>query len=168
MTVSSMQQMGEALIASRIRHPAGFADRGCADCVPDGAGRVALCETHIVVPLSRHYHGEATFGPAPVTVYLADLRNGELVATWPLRDVRPGEAGGYAWGYGGSGVHKLARALLADATGVVRPAEWEVTDFALAVLADLDGGAALALTQCDVLTWLYDYRGHKGSKAVSR
>lgn len=152
------------LLASTMRHPSNWRRPGCEFCSADGRGGFTPCEVHRTQPLTRSYIGTPDgYGAGSVIVVEQSLLDGALLASWDLSPI--GDADKHAWGYAGRGPTSLARSILRDATGAA-------TDL-LAVLAfreerieALDQQCGFGLTKVEVLSWVYDHRGHKGGSAV--
>jgi hypothetical protein len=61
---------------------------------------------------------------------------------------------GFAWGYGGSGPHQLALALLSDATGDDRLAINYYRHYVVDVISTLDMDQPFEVSQVSILAWL--------------
>lgn len=162
----AIPQRESDLLASMNRHPSRLNGAGCADCDADGRGRFVPCEAHRILPLARSYIG--TPSGHDVTVVEQVLTTGELLASWPLHAVAPPIGfGEFSWGYAGRGPTVLARSILRDALGGYFADELEVLAFRDDHIEVLDRECGFGMARVEVLSWIYDHRGHKGGSAVS-
>lgn len=166
MSLTKVPAAEDALRASLLRHPSRIPNPGCPQCSADGMGRFVPCATHGVEPLARTYVGTPGLGGGDVFVIEQVLTTGEVLATWTLSK-RAADGGEFSWGYAGLGPRHLADAILSDALGVGQPVD-AVLAFKDEVIADMPGDEGFGLSRVSVLSWIYDYRGHKGGSAVSQ
>jgi small neutral amino acid transporter SnatA (MarC family) len=141
------------------------ADALAPACPEHGRGAGGYCAEIHMDCHARHAREQRHFGPpiAPTRAWVRGSYEGVFVGDGgggvyvrigchsPLK-ASPG-SGGFGWGYGGTGAHELAAAILTDWHGhAVAPAL--VSDFTDQVIARLPNGQSFTLTFGQIAGWL--------------